>query len=69
MGQRADNLAQARKLLAIAPADDETGDVETHQDVATSTFICRSCSAPMIIIDVLAPDHAPRAPPLLRAVS
>ncbi len=67
--QRADNLAQARKLLAIAPADDATDDVETAQDVATSTFICRSCSAPMIIIDVLAPDHAPRAPPLLRAVS
>ena len=67
--QRADNLAQARKLLAISPPDHETDDVETDSDVATSTFICRSCSAPMIIIDVLAPDHSSRGPPQLSAAS
>jgi hypothetical protein len=67
--QRSHNLIQARKLLNMLPADDDTNHTNTDQKVISSTFICRSCSAPMIIIHVFPPDHAPRAPPLLRAAS
>jgi hypothetical protein len=65
--QRADNLSKARVLLDM----DEPADVDddTDEDTATSTFICRSCSAPMIVIHVFPPDHAPRAPPQSRATS
>jgi hypothetical protein len=65
--QRADNLFKARVLLDM----DEPADVDddTDEDTATSTFICRSCSAPMIVIHVFPPDHAPRAPPQSRATS
>jgi hypothetical protein len=66
--QRSDNLTQARKLLMMPPADDDDL-TQTDQKATTSTFICRSCSAPMIIIHVFPPDHAPRAPPLFRAAS
>ena len=67
--QRADNLSKARKLLDIDEAADVGDNIDANQDTVTSTFICRSCSAPMIIIHVFPPDHAPRAPPLLREAS
>jgi hypothetical protein len=60
---RKTNLAKARLLLEMKPLDDDAICAETDQDVVTSTFTCRSCSAPMMIIAVIAPDHAPRAPP------
>jgi hypothetical protein len=59
---RADNLAKVRDLLDVVPP--ENNDEVATQD--TATFICRSCSAPMIIIAVLPPNHQPRAPPSCR---
>jgi hypothetical protein len=67
--QRRNKLAEARKLLNVVPENDQPDDTETDHEVVSSTFICRICSAPMIIIEVLAPDHPPRAPPRLRLVS
>jgi len=65
--QRADNLAKARMLLDMDESADVSDDID--QDTVTATFICRSCSAPMIIIHVFPPDHAPRAPPHSSATS
>jgi hypothetical protein len=62
---RAENLAHARELLDVShqeSADD--GDNNQSSEVQVrSAFICPDCKAPMIIIEVLASDHAPRAPP------
>ncbi len=65
--QRADNLSKARMLLDMDEPADVSDDID--QDTVTVTFICRSCSAPMIIIHVFPPDHAPRAPPHSSATS
>jgi hypothetical protein len=67
--QRACNLTTARKLLDMHEPADVDDDIDADPNTVTSTFICRSCSAPMTIIHVFPPDHAPRAPPLLRAAS
>ena len=57
--RRSNNLAMVRNLMKVAPP--ESDDEVTPQD--TATFICRSCSAPMIIIEIIPPNHQPRAPP------
>jgi hypothetical protein len=66
--QRADNLSKARELLhADEPMTTNDG-AEDSSDEPASTYICRVCSGPMIVIEILLPDHAPRAPPTMSAV-
>jgi hypothetical protein len=59
---RVKKLAQARELLQVeieAVTASEGGAEET----AASTYICRTCAAPMIIIETFERGHLPRAPP------
>ncbi len=63
-GQRANNLSKARKLLRADAPVATNDDIEDNADETISTYICRVCSGPMIIIETLLPDHAPRAPPV-----
>ncbi len=66
--KRIDNLTHARELLAM-PVSDATDDVQDN-DEPPSTYICRSCGAPMVIIETLNPihtSHMPRAPPSVLA--
>jgi hypothetical protein len=63
---RNDNLKLARRLLNVkavrtkAPGKDEgTEDSENP----SCTFTCRHCGRPLIVIEILSPQHAPRAPP------
>lgn len=60
---RADNLVKARDLLQCTTAEKEVEEDACHEPPDHSTFICPSCAAPMMIIDVFTRDQAPRAPP------
>ena len=53
---RRDNLIQARQLLLVPEPIDQPYDVP-------ATYVCRSCDAPMVIIESLAPRHRARSPP------
>ena len=62
--QRKNNLAQARALLnqpAPVPVDDDA-----TENASRCPYTCRSCGEPMIVIEVLMPNQAARAPPLQR---
>ena len=62
--KRIDNLIHARKLLATpmpTPID------EPKDDIPSSTYICRSCDGPMVIIETIVKSHRPRAPPSMLA--
>jgi hypothetical protein len=59
---RRTNLKRARALLQ-APPIEPTTDSEAATTEAKSSFTCRHCGRPMIVIEVLLPQHAPRAPP------
>ena len=63
--KRVANVNHARALLGVVLSQPPA---PTARDVPTSTFICRVCAAPMIIIETLPRRHPPRAPPL-RSVS
>ena len=60
------NLRQARALLQ-ANAPKLNTDTKAHNDDASGkdrcSFTCRQCGAPMIVVEILSPRHAPRAPP------
>ena len=62
--QRNDNLKRARQLLRLDPSDTckPKTDSETN-DKNRSAFTCRHCGEPLTIIEILPPQHAPRAPP------
>jgi predicted RNA-binding Zn-ribbon protein involved in translation (DUF1610 family) len=66
-GGRRQNLATARCLLVppdsatSAICDDAVANIE--QKVAPPTFVCRHCGKPMLIVRLLEPDPAIRAPP------
>ena len=66
-GGRRQNLATVRQLL-LAPADAARGvsseAVANVEPGATPpTYVCRHCGRPMLIVRLLAPDPAIRAPP------
>ena len=66
-GARAENLAQARKLLDVIPEQDQTDlTAETDEPLGPS-FPCPCCGGPMIVIDTFEPGCPPRAPPTSRA--
>ena len=62
--KRNDNLKRARQLLSVDPSDicQPKTDSETD-DKNRSAFTCRHCGEPLSIIEILPPQHAPRAPP------
>lgn len=60
--KRVDNLIHARELLAM-PEPETNGETENHDSPPVSTYSCRSCDAPMVIIETLAPKYRSRAPP------
>ncbi len=66
-GNRRHNLATVRQLLLPgAGATSAIGDdavVNTEQNVAPPTFVCRHCGKSMLIVRLLEPDPAIRAPP------
>ena len=57
--KRVDNIARARVLLKVPVSAPE----EDSEELITSTYICRLCAAPMVIIEIFAPAHPARAPP------
>ena len=60
---RKDNLVHARELLGTQLIEPLSGIDEPKEELPAPTFICPSCAAPMIIIEVFARGHPPRAPP------
>ena len=69
---RANNLARARELLAANDSEkpsDQTEATQPWQEAPGATFICPSCAAPMVIIEIIPPGYRPRAPPLHRSTS
>jgi hypothetical protein len=78
-GARAENLARARELLAVAGRHQEPGPHpepaeggEQRDDPPVVSYPCPSCGGPMIIIETFQPgdtpwDHVPRAPPSSKA--
>jgi hypothetical protein len=60
--QRKKNLAQARVLLNQPPPSLPVDDDATEKP-SRCPYTCPTCGGPMIVIEVLAPNHAPRAPP------
>ena len=58
---RAKHLARAHELLQIPP--DLSDDSADREHAASCVYRCKSCGAPMVIIETFDPAHAPRAPP------
>ena len=66
-GNRRHDLATVRQLLVPtadtpSPIPDEAV-ANTEQTAAQPTFVCRHCGKPMLIVRLLEPDPAIRAPP------
>ncbi len=66
-GTRRDDLALARELLDVVPAQAATPSSDEQADVlpnaAPPTFVCRHCGHAMIILQSLMRGQAIRAPP------
>ena len=61
--KRNDNLKLARTLLKVQPIEPKDNSEATTSAEHPSPFTCRHCGSPMIVIEILPPQHAPRAPP------
>jgi hypothetical protein len=59
---RSKHLARARELLQM-PSEVSDDSTDTEQPTAC-VYLCKSCGAPMVIIETFYVAHAPRAPPL-----
>jgi hypothetical protein len=66
--RRADNLRQARQLLAM-PKPNKNADDGTDREEATVApqRACPCCGGTMAVIEILEPGYAPRAPPSFAA--
>ena len=60
---RVGKLAQARELLQVEITGASRDALQVQQELPSSPWICPTCAAPMIVIEVLERGHAPRAPP------
>ena len=63
---RNDNLTRARALLKAPPVTPQTDSKRNAHEGSQENrcpFTCRTCGAPMIVVEILPPQHAPRAPP------
>ena len=58
---RSNNLAQMRQLLHTPQTTSNV--IATNDDPPPCVYLCQTCGSPMVIIEILDPDHAPRAPP------
>ncbi len=64
-GGRAENLARARRLLAMPAPDSELGDdqtVDQASEPSGNTYPCPACGGPMVIIETFEPGATPRHP-------
>jgi predicted RNA-binding Zn-ribbon protein involved in translation (DUF1610 family) len=66
-GNRRHNLATVRRLL-VPPASNtiavcDAAEANTEPAAAAPSFVCRHCGKPMLIVRLLEPDPAIRAPP------
>ena len=64
------NLICARALLKaqpIKPTTDTEGTPNEDSEQNRCSFTCRQCGQPMIVVEILLPQHAPRAPPQRQA--
>jgi Putative transposase/Transposase zinc-binding domain len=64
---RRHHLTRARALLHAPPIKPKTDNSEAIANEGGQenprAFTCRQCGAPMVVIEILLPQHAPRAPP------
>jgi len=63
---RNDHLTRARALLhapPIKPKTDSEALANEGSQEKPCAFTCRQCGMPMVVIEILPPQHAPRAPP------
>jgi hypothetical protein len=71
-GNRRHNLATIRSLLVPSASTTraicDEAQPNTEQAAAAPTFVCRHCGKPMLIVRLLEPDPAIRAPPRRIAV-
>ena len=58
---RSNNLSQIRQLLHTPQTTANV--ISTNVDPPHCVYLCQTCGSPMVIIQILDPDHAPRAPP------
>ena len=69
-GGRRENLAKVRELLQVAPAPlPETADAEVSAALVQPTFVCPTCAAAMVIIEIFLCGQPIRAPPLRQGSS
>jgi hypothetical protein len=66
---RRDNLARARELLHVVPADAAPHAADATTESVQPTFVCPGCGAAMIIIDTFARGQSIRAPPQHRGAA
>jgi hypothetical protein len=64
---RRDNLKLARTLLKVKPIEPKIDSGAATQEDKPCPFTCRHCGAPMVVVEILSPQHAPRAPPQRQA--
>jgi hypothetical protein len=67
---RNDNLKLARRLLNVKPIETKAPGEDAKnegRDYPSCAFTCRQCGQPLIVIEILSPQHAPRAPPQRQA--
>jgi hypothetical protein len=60
---RVAKLARARELMQVKSVEVSREALQGQIAVPTSTWICRTCAAPMIVIGMIEQAHRPRAPP------
>jgi len=66
---RRENLARARELLHVAPAEVTPDSTYAPDEPVQPTFVCPDCGTAMIIVHTLARVQRIRAPPSLRGAS
>ena len=66
-GARTENLAKARKLIGVATDEDKKETVEKDDPQTTASPVCPHCGGPMVIVEILTPVYASRAPPERKA--
>ena len=69
--RRKENLVQVRKLLMSQEPRDSTDSDQNKPDVEVinqrdepSTYLCRICGAPMMVVETFESGQLPRAPPV-----
>jgi hypothetical protein len=68
--QRNDNLTRARALLKVQTIETKTDNeaiANKDNEEKPCTFTCQQCGAPLVVVEILMPQHAPRAPPQRQA--